>query len=110
VAYVDFKGEPSECELYARYAYHLIARDFRAHPELYQVPQHGIADLRHRVAPTTDWMLDLFLATYQYLAARGVDMKFARTAMIERAKQGLDFRRVVFIDYKGGRRDDPRIT
>lgn len=109
-AFIDFKGEPSECELYARFAYHLIARDYRAHPDRYDQPQQGIHQLRMRVKPTDDMLLDVFLSAYQYLVARGVLMEFARTAMIERARRGLDFRRVVFVDYKGTRRSDPRVT
>jgi hypothetical protein len=109
-AYIDFKGEPSECELYVRFAYHLIAKDYRAHKERYTHPQQGIYHLRMRLKPIDDMMLDLFLAAFQYLASRGVPMKFARTAMIERARTGMDFRSVVFVDYKGTRRDDPRIT
>ena len=108
--YENFSGEPSECELYARYAYHLILKDYRAHKSAYERPQEGIHQLRMRLKPTDDMMLDVFLAAYQYLTARGVLLEFGRMAMIERARKGMDFRSVVFVDYKGARRRDPRVT
>lgn len=110
MAYETFSGEPSECELYARFAYHLIAKDYRAHPADYRPPQQGIYLLRRRIGAIDDWMLDLFLSAYQYLAARDVRMSFARTAMIERARKGLDFRSVVFVDYKASRRYPPPVS
>lgn len=109
-AFETFEGEPCECELYARFAYHLIVRDYHAHPLNYERPQDGIKLLRKWYAQVDNMMLDTFLCAYQYLVARGVSLKFARTAMIERARKGLPFRAVVFVDYKAQRRGNPRIT
>lgn len=110
MSFENFSGEPSELELYARYAYHLIAKDYRAHMYRYREPCEGIRQLRDRLKPIDDFMLDTFLAAYCFYASRGVLMLFVRTAMIERARKGMDFRSVVFIDYKGTRRRDPRVT
>lgn len=110
MAFETFVGEPSECELYARFAYLLIQKDYHAHGERYSDPGAAIGQLRGRLAPVDDSMLDLFLAAYQYMARRGVLLEFARTSMIERARKGLDFRSVVFVDYKATRRSDPRVT
>lgn len=107
---IDFKGEPSEAELYARFAYHLIAKDYRLNRHLYDEPEMGITHLRSRLSCTDDKMLDTFLCAYQYLVRRGVSTSFARTAMIERARKGMDWRSVVFVDYKAHRRPDPRVT
>lgn len=109
-AYNDFTGEPSVCELYARFAYHLIACDYSRHPQNYSDPSDGIAHLRQRIKAVDDLVLDTFLCAYQYLVGRGITMRFARTAMIERARKGLDFRSVVFVDYKAQRRRPPRVT
>jgi len=110
MSFQDFPTEPNMCELYARFAYLLIERDYRQRVDAYAYPVQAIKALRDRFAPADDVVLDTFLAAYQYLAARGVTMRFARTAMIERARKGLDFRAVAFVDYKAHRRADPRVT
>lgn len=110
MAFDNFQGDPSELELYARYAYHLIAKDFRAHKDRYEEPSRGIYYLRLRLKPIDDMMLDTFLAAYSFYVARGLELKLARTAMIERARKGMDFRSVVFVDYKAHRRLPPRVT
>lgn len=110
MAYETFQGDPSECELYARYAYHLIAKDYRTQPNAYTHPQQGIYHLRMRLKAIDDMMLDTFLAAYSFYVSRGLELKLARTAMIERARKGMDFRSVVFVDYKAHRRLPPRVT
>jgi len=103
-------GKPTTTEQWVVYAYDRIVQDYRLYPQSYDIPADGIRRLMKRVAYREWAELDLVLAAFCYAAARGYQLKLARTAMLMRAVEGRPLREVVFVDYKATRRDDPRIT
>jgi len=104
------EGKPTTTEQWVLHAYALIVLDYHQYPQNYDVPADGIRRLMKRVVYRKWLELDLVLAAFCYAAARGYQLKLARTAMLMRAAEGRPLREVVFVDYKATRRGDPRIT
>lgn len=102
--------KPTTVEQWVLHGYECILQDYRQYPQNYDIPADGIRRLMRRVAYRGWAELDLVLAAFCYAAARGYQLKLARTAMLMRAAQGRPLREVVFVDYKATRRDAPRIT
>jgi len=103
-------SDASFSEVCARVAYQLIDRRLRLYGDGI-LPVTDILNRLQRQLNKHGWAcMSFWVCAYARSAANGELPEFTRTAFILRARLGLDFRSVAFIDYKAARRRDPRVT
>ena len=103
-------SDASDSEVCARIAYQLILRAARHYPAGQPARPEVLQSLCRRLDAKHLSTLSLWVHAYLRGLNAGELIEFSRTAFLFRARLGLDFRRVAFIEYKAHRRCDPRVT
>jgi hypothetical protein len=103
-------SDASMSEVCARVAYRLIERRCALLIRYQKDPQLWTLTLVRQLDRAGWFVMSFWCSAYAYRLSQGELPPFTRTAFIMRARLGMDFRSVAFIDYKAPRRRDPRVT
>lgn len=102
--------DASFSEVLARVAYQVILKDYRRWGQEGDNPLEYLRGLEHAMEYHKFYAISAWISAYRYGVSQGQRSGVLRTQYIMRARMGLLWRQVAFIEYKANRRRDPRVT
>lgn len=103
-------SDASLSEVLARVTYRLIERRLVLDNLIRYPASELLTHLVHQLDRHGFSALSFWASAYNYALSQGELPEYTRAAFVMRARMGMDFRSVAFVEYKGSRRRDPRVT